>query len=973
MNYRHLHQLLLTCTLLCGLAACSTKKNTSGTRFYHAMTARFNTYFNGSEAYKEGVKAQTDGHQDDFSALLPIQSVSNKKTAAIGKGEFETAITKSEKAIKQHSIKARPKSSSSKKKTAKEKAYLNRKEFNPFLKHPWLLLGKSQFRQGNFIEAASTFHYIANLYAGQPDVVSVARAYLARCYVQLGWPYDAEDVFNKISRDSITALGKRERDASYADYLILVGRYQEAIPCLQGVTAKEKNKTQRARLNYLTGQLQHLTGDSEGAYRSLRRVIKANPPYELAFNAQILQSEVMAKNARSKTLKKLNRMAKNKKNKDYLDRIYYAIGNIHLSAGDTARCIGAYEKGVKESTQAGAAKATLLLRLGEVYWDKEDYINANRCYAEAIGLLDKEHKAYKETERRANILKEVEPPLSSIKLQDSLQWLAKLPEAERLAAIDKQIELLKKKEKEEARKEMNAKMDQQLSASRAAQPQAARPSTTGAARGQNAQAGGTWYFYNPTLVAQGKQQFQRNWGKRVLEDNWRRSHRREDRKDDMGEYDYAAEDSLQAATDSLMANEMDEEAQRIADSLANDPHHREYYLAQIPLTEEQLQGSNDILRDALYNAGVLEMEKLENFALSVRTLLRLLNDFPDTDKKDDIYYHLFLACGRLGQTQQAEQYRQQLIAECPDSKLAKTLANPRYELYARYGKHIEDSLYAATYTRYTQNSYAEVFDNCQTSAADFPEGAHRAKFLFIEAMSQLYSGHRQEFLVTLKTLISQYPQEEITAMAQYIVKGIEEGRSLTDDKYSASDIWGRRTLDARADTADASNRLSDERITPFVFLLAYPVNTLDENQLLYEMALYNFTGYMTRNFELTIEKAQGIAQLRVSGFQSFDEAHTYAQQLYADPHMNTVLRNIRPVIISEQNLQLLGTTYSYDDYKEFYDNTLAPLPVPEDLQLDEPTDIKVLTPDDLPDDYEEEERQGSPVQDDEDDEGGIIY
>ena len=139
------------------------------------------------------------------------------------------------------------------------------------------------------------------------------------------------------------------------------------------------------------------------------------------------------------------------------------------------------------------------------------------------------------------------------------------------------------------------------------------------------------------------------------------------------------------------------------------------------------------------------------------------------------------------------------------------------------------------------------------------------------------------------------------------------------------------------------------------------------------MALYNFTGYMTRNFELTIEKAQGIAQLRVSGFQSFDEAHTYAQQLYADPHMNTVLRNIRPVIISEQNLKLLGTTYSYDDYKEFYDNTLAPLPVPENLQLDEPTDIKVLTPDDLPDDYEEEERQGSPVQDDEDDEGGIIY
>ena len=208
--------------LLVTLTACSTKKNTSGTRFYHAMTARFNTYFNGSEAFKEGVEEQRKGHKDNYTDLLPIYNVRDKKTAAMGKSNFETAIEKCEKAIKQHSIKAKPKANVNKRLSAEDKAFRTRKEFNPFLRHAWLLMGKAQFQQGNFIEAASTFNYICGLYAGQPEVVSVARAYLARCYVELEWPYDAEDVFNKLNRDSISSEGQREYNASYADYLILV-------------------------------------------------------------------------------------------------------------------------------------------------------------------------------------------------------------------------------------------------------------------------------------------------------------------------------------------------------------------------------------------------------------------------------------------------------------------------------------------------------------------------------------------------------------------------------------------------------------------------------------------------------------------------------------------------------------------------------------------------------------------------------
>ncbi len=973
MKRRILHILTCVAVLLSAITACSTKKNTSGARFYHSMTARFNTYFNGSEAFKEGVSEQREGHKDNYTELLPMFNVRDSKTAALGKSNFETAIEKCEKAIKQHSIKAKPKSNVNKRKTAKEKAYLARKEFNPFLRHAWLLMGKAQFQQGDFIEAASTFNYISALYAGQPEVVSVARAYLARCYVEMEWPYDAEDVLRKIGRDSISGEGEKEYNASYADYLILVKQYEEAVPYLQQTIKKERNKTQKARLNYLLGQIHHELGHHAEAYKALRRVVRANPPYELSFSAQILQTEVMSEGNHGKMVKKLKRMARNKKNKDYQDQIYYALGNIYLANKDTAHCIGAYERGAKESTQNGIAKAVLLLRLGGIYWDKEDYINAQRCYAELVGILDKEHDEYKEAERRSTILTELEPHLSSIKLQDSLQWLAKLPEDERNEAIDRVIEALKEQEKEAARAEMEARMEANMPQTPAATPAAgtANRGTAGAQQGQ----GGTWYFYNPAVVAQGKQAFVRTWGRRPLEDNWRRSHKNEDRTDEFGEYDYSeGGDSLQAAmADSIArADSIAEVQERLADSLASDPHNREYYLQQIPFTEEQLQASNDILRDALYQAGILEMERLENFELARRTLLRLIDSFPDVADKDNVYYHLFLINGRRKDTAEAELYRQRLIEEFPESKYAIMLANPRYELYAREGKHIEDSLYAASYAAYGRDDYEEVFRNYKISTSDFPEGAHRAKFMFVQAMSQLYAGQRDSFLVTLKQVIEKYPQDEVAEIAQSIVKGIEEGRPLADGKYVASDIWSRRTGGSGSDSTAMGQQLSDERLANFYFILAYPENSLDENQLLYEMALYNFTSFTVRNFDITLEKADGLAQMRVGGFLNFDEAHAYAQKLYADPHMSVVLKNIRSVIISEDNLELLGTTFSFDDYKKFYDEKFAPLQVPEDLKIDTPTPLIIRHPDDEPDDSEEGSENES-GEDLEETDSGIIF
>ena len=938
------------------LTACSTKKNTSATRFYHATTARFNTLYNGQVAYKEGREAQLKGHVEDYTQLLPMYICTNKKTAEVGKGNYETAITKSEKAIKVHSIKKRPTTNANKRKTAKEKAYLARKEFNPYLYRAWFLMAESQFRRGEFIEAASTYNYILRLYSTQPDIVCVAKARLARCYVALEWAYDAEDILGKMKRDSITPKGVVEKECTEAAYRILTQQYKEAIPCLKTAIKATHEKVERARLNFLLGQLYRETGDNTQAYKALSKVRKASPPYEMSFNASILQTEVMPKSKFSQMITRLKRMAKSDKNKNYLDQVYYAMGNIYLGVQDTARCLSAWEKGVEEATKSGPSKAMLLLRLSQMYWEKEDYINAARTYKGCVGILDKEHDEYKEAERRSKILSELEPHLSTIKLQDSLQALAKMSEPEYTAAIDRVIEALKKKEKEEEKKAARngTATNNNASAGNNTAAGAQRPQQN---TGMNAGTGqkGAWYFYNPNMVKQGEQEFRKRWGQRPNEDYWRISNRQM-----LPGAENQEEASIsEAQADSLYGaggeDNLDEDEQARKDSLANDPHHREYYLKQIPFTEEQLAESNSLLAEGLYHAGILEQERLENFPLAEKTMLRLLNDFPEQEGLDDIYYHLFLLYGRIGNPEEAEQYRRRLLEEYPESKLAALLGSPYYEMIAKNGKHMEDSVYAQAYQAYTTGDYAQVEKNYLFSTENFPQGIHRARMLFIRAMANLYGGERDTFLVSLKEVVQKYPKEEVTQLANAIVKGLDEGRQLMSEQYDASSIWARRTRKEGADSTDTAKQLSEERYTNFVFILAYPAASLDEDLLLYEMAHYNFTSYMVRNFDLEITEDRGLRMMTIKGFLSYDEAHAYAQKLYADKQMSTLLKGIRSLIISEENLKLIGTEYSFDDYKEFYETHFAPMQVPEDLQIDEPTDLKIIDPDDVIEEEEEEE------------------
>lgn len=954
LKCRKTNLLLLVPLLLMLLSACATKQNTAKSRFFHAFHARYNIYFNGSQAFIDGSLEQEKGNHDNFTELLPLYAVANKNTRTIGAGQFDRAIEKSEKAIRRHSIKRKPEWNKGRKKTAKDIEWLNRREYNPFIWKAWLLLGKSQFQKGEFEEAAATFSYMSRLYQTRPHIYGIARAWLTKSYTELGWYYEAEDVIRNMKRDSMDFRAVKDWDYAHADYYIRTGQYAEAVPYLRKVIKHERRRTQRAREWYLMGQLQARLGNREEAFRAFRKVSRMNPPYELDFNAQIAQTEVMARGQAKKMISKLRRMASSDNNKDYLDQVYYAIGNIYLSERDTLKAIDAYETGNKKATRSGIEKGVLLLKLGDLYWTCERYSDARRCYGEAIGLLDRERPDYEQLSKRSKVLDELVPHTEAVHLQDSLQELARMPEAERLAAIDRVIDALKKKEEEERRLKEEQEVEQALQerAGEGDKNNVPQPTTQPTAGQQ-----GLWYFYNPQAVSQGKQAFERQWGRRENVDNWRRNNRTVVKLDDLTEPegDEVMTDSLGNVIEPVEGETPEEQA----DSAALDPHNREYYLAQIPFTEEQLAASNALLSDGLMNGGVIFKDKLDNLRKSEQYLSRLTRDFTDYARNDEALYHLWLLYSRQGRTAMARDCLNRLKRDYPESQWTILLSDPYFVENARFGVHIEDSLYAATYDAFQADRTGEVMGNARISTERFPLGAHRPKFLFVEGLTLLNAGQADSCLVRMKEVVEKFPDSEVSSIAGMIVRGVQEGRRLHGGHFDMADVWNRRDAVMNQRDSASVDTLSIERNTRFNFVLAYRPDSINGNQLLYELARYNFTNYLVRNFEIEVENGDGVSRLMVRGFMSYDEVRQYVRMLYADPLMKERLQGCRHLMISDENLQKLGISFSYNDYDEFYERELAPLDISKDPLLSDPATIEQ---EEEPE--EEEEEQGGNSDDD---------
>jgi tetratricopeptide (TPR) repeat protein len=913
------------------LVSCGTTKNTKVRRIYHAVTSRYNIYYNGKTSFDQALDAQIKRHQDAYTEqILMYPSSALPKDKQTTGGAFDRAIEKGQKAIQLHSIQTKPAKKPGWRNDPKQVLWQEQEEYNPFLKHCWLLVGQGQFYNADFLQASATFSYIARHYATDPDMVAQARIWQARCYNELGWLYEAEDILGKLNTNGIPDKERNQYAAVNADYLIKDNRIKEAIPYLEQAVKAEKNRYQRTRMRYLLGQLYAAEGENDKAYTAFGKVASSSPPYELEFAARIRQTEVFNESDTAKVTKMLRRMGRSSKNKDFLDQVYYALGNVYLSKGDTAQAISNYEEGVALSTRNGMDKAILWIRLGDLYFGRRDYIKAQPCFSGAAAIINKEYKEYDRVSKLSAVLDELVVHAEAIHLQDSLQELSRMPEAERLAAIDRIIaDVIKAEEEAKADSARLAYMEQAEADADAVR----QPSTNNVTAPVMPTAPGesSFYFYNQQTVAQGKNQFQQKWGRRTLADDWRRRNKRLSTFDETPSDEVNAQaiagDSLAAGADSLaLAGDI------LPDSLSDDPKSRQYYLQQIPFTPEEIDASNLIIIDGMYNIALIYKDQLEDLHLAVEAFEDLERRFPENEHLRDCYYQVFLLALRLKDSELADRYRAKMQEAFPDDEYTTAIADPNYEQNMRAMDKAQETIYQETYKMYLAGDTAAVRQNYYDVAEKYPLSTLLPKFMFLNALTYVQQGDADGFKTALKELLDKYPQADVSELAGEMLKGLIRGREMIQGGVTGM-IWNMRfgTNEEGELSATDSARVFTDSIVPARITMMFPENAgIDRNQLLFAAAAFNFSRFMVKQLDLTFESADMMQMLTVSGFVNFDEAMQYYRMIYgADGYAKSLSRQIIIIPITNFNYETLIHGKTLDEYieflKEYYADTAADL------------------------------------------------
>jgi len=925
---------LLLAALSLMMQGCNAqKKNTAAARQYTAFITRYNIYYNGDTHFKETLAELEKNYEDDYTRRLymhPAEAKSDPK-APQPSGDFTRSIEKAQKAIQIRSIKKRPQRKSGRQ-SAEYKAWLKRDEYNPFIHNAWMMMGRSQYFNGDFLGAASTFFYVAKHFTWLPATVTEAKLWQARSYLALDWLYEAEIIITRIKTDELTS-GKLEElyNFTYADLLIRSSEYSAAVPYLQKAISKASG-TQKPRLRFLLGQIYEHLGEKEKAYEAFKKAGSSSAiGYRAKFNARIKQSEVFSGQDIEPEVRALRRMTRYDRNKEYLDQIYYAIGNLYLSRADTARAIENYALAVDKSTRGGIEKALAQITLGKLYFARGDYAKAQPCYSEAVPLLPDTYPDIALLRRRSDVLDELALYSQNVTLQDSLLRLSEMPEDELLKVIDRLIDEVKKKEKEEA----EATRREEYEAQRSANENLIQDQNQ---RQFNINTDNSWYFYNTTTRNSGKTEFQKRWGARKLEDDWRRRNKASFNADDFdadaGD-DLTESDAPADASDSIPAEDAGKlEAQ-------NDPHNPEHYLKDIPFTAQEKLQANDIIQEGLYNMGVILKDKLDDFAAANTEFQRLLSRYPDNVYRLDVYYNLYLMFIRMGDEAQAEKYRQLILSDFPESSYGTALRDPNYIENLRNMDKVQERLYEQTYTDYLENRNSAVHEALTQMQTKYPLSKLMPKFLFLDALTYVTENRPEKFNATLRELLEKYPDTDLTPIASAWLKGMAQGRKLHSSSSGTNMrgmIWDMRL--GNDSTLSASDSLANFEINesdPQLLVLVFDTDTVNANDLLYRVAAHNFKSFVVKDFDLEPMNFGRLGMLLVKGFDNLRELNHYRRVMAASTEFKLPY-GVRPIAISAKNFEtLLNEGRSFDDYFRFleeqnYSDAQADILVPAERE-----------------------------------------
>ncbi|MCQ2350489.1 MAG: tetratricopeptide repeat protein [Paludibacteraceae bacterium] len=857
------------------LASCSVNKNTSVSRSYHKTKVKYNILFNGKNAFIKGEEAihKASIELDDYNDILPIFEISNKEAAKSAESDMDRTIEKCEKSIQLHSIVKKPKKNPNKAKDPKYIAFMAKEEYNPQVQEAWLLRGKALYYKLDFPAAEANFAYVAKHYTDNVDVCTEAKLWSAKGFSEQGWFYEAEDVLGRLSEKSFTNSTNKDYVLVKADLLLRQEQYEAAIPFLENAIKLNKGDTKK-RMMFIYAQVLEKIGRIGEAYNAYEAVKKKSTNGIMEFNAVLGMAKCYQGQSMEPIIKEIDKLLKRNSNEQYLDRIYFTLGQLFMRRGNKDKAIENYKLAIEKSTRNGMDKAQALLTLGSIYYDEEKYLEAQPLYAEALDILPMDHSAYKSVQNRSVNLDYVAQYSNTITLQDSLLALANMPQEERIEKVKAVIEEIHKKEEEE-RKRLEEEARQQEAKDRSAALAASANLSLGETLDK------AWYFYNSSLISKGKLEFQKMWGSRPLEDDWRRSNKVSAGFIETDEDDYA-DDNTDTSTEPI-------EGEVIAGTdgmVSTGNAELDSYLRTIPTTEALKKASNDEIEEALYNLYYVYENRIINHKFAVDTYNELLRRYPNTE---------------YGQA-----------SSSTDTKMEEQI----------------EILYKEAYSALKNGNPLIVKSNLAKAEQCCASSELMPKFYFIDAISGGRAQGKEVFKQKLSTIIEKYPDSEVTPLARDMIALLGQGKEIvspTSNPISTIHESREAVIVSQAEYAEAIQRAGFEYnpADKHSFVIVIIGTEEQKNATLFAIAQYNFTRFMIKDFDFKVKQLDdGVHAIAVTPLSSLDEAVWYQNSVLSDEGVKESLTNInyKAFVISDDNFVKVFDKESLLKYIDFYQN-----------------------------------------------------
>jgi len=900
---------------------CSTKKNTPATRAFHNVSARYNVYFNARESFKAGQLRIDQAIAEDYTMTLPIFKSTLPEAAKVATSEMDLAISKCNKLILLHSITKSPQRKTNN--SERYKKFASKGEYNEWVDDSYVLMGKASYYNHDYHRAIENFNYVIRKFPDQPTRYE-AFLWMARSYIETGDDSLALEIFNSLSRDGgFPKQLNQDLNLAQANYYLKDNHPDIAIIHLKIALESSLPRAEKLRLNYLLAQLMILTNKPEEASKQFLHVIKMRPPYQMAFNARISRIEIEGGDNKE-IAHQLQKMLDNEINLEYRDRIYFAKGEIAQKEGRKQDAITDLKNSVLYSTSNPKQRALSCLNVARLFFEENNYLQSACYYDSAVAVIDNNYPGYAEIITRSSSLKRLADNLKTINREDSLQRLALMPEQGRNAVINKTIADLQQKEAGSAIAENSVLADQNYFRSQQYRPQ------TSSNNNQN-----LWYFYNPPTVGIGKLDFQKIWGKRKLEDNWRR-------KNKLSTADIEPDETAEAET-KINAPEIKRKA--------SDPKTLAFYLQDIPLTDSLMQVSDEMLKVALFSAGRIYRTDFNDFKRSIDILEELNQRYKHSIYELPAFFELYQLYQSNDDASKTAYYKGKIITEYPNSKYAKYLINPNYFAELEMRDEAIEKKYGEALRLFQTYDFAKAREIALATIAMSPDSSLLPKVKFIEVVANGPAQESAVFTNSLGHYIKSFPDLQTSAIAGQIkdliaTNSLANYQQLLAKGYIKEEIVNEEMKgDRNHSNDDFGGKFSYDENMFHYYVIAFSKEAhVDVSRLIYDIANYNLDYYTSTDFDIEPISLNSKTQLVVVRsipnkeesliyFRSIIRKHPVFKALNGVEYVNFVTSssNYRTIIAEKNYLEYLR--FFIKNYSSYFNADFPPdaLPNPQEL------------------------------------------